>query len=228
MAPELAALPAAEGAAIGQFFALRDYAPFWTEPGSDAGGGAGRGARRERGAGAAAGALRDRGSGGAARRDRSGRRGGREVAASRAYLRFAGDLSAGVLDPGAVVEEITRKPARPAPAALLAALEAQPVAAALQGFEPQDPDYARLMAEKARLEIIGRTDSWGPAVAAGPTLHPGDSDPRVAELRARLARLGYVVPAEAVAGTASTTAWRRRWRRSSATTASTTTAWSAR
>ena len=58
----------------------------------------------------------------------------------------------------------------------------------------------RLVAEKARLEIMGRTDSWGPAVAEGPTLHPGDSGPRVAELRARLARLGYVVPTAEAAG----------------------------
>ena len=105
-----------------------------------------------------------------------------------------------MLTPSAVVADIDRRPAKPAPASLLAALEHQPVSAALKGFEPQYADYARLVSEKARLEIIGRTDTWGPAVAEGPTLHPGDSDPRVAELRARLARLGYVVPAQEVVG----------------------------
>ena len=62
----------------------------------------------------------------------------------------------------------------------------------LRGLEPASPDYRRLVAEKARLEALARTRRWGPAVADGPTLHPGDTGPRVAELRARLARLGYV------------------------------------
>ena len=33
------------------------------------------------------------------------------------------------------------------------------------------------MAEKVRLERMGRTGSWGPAVAEGPTLHPGEQRP---------------------------------------------------
>ncbi len=119
----------------------------------------------------------------------------------RAYLRFATDLSKGVLNPPAVVEEITRKPVAPPPAELLAAVEKAPVAEALAGFEPQDPDYRRLMAETVRLELIGRTGSWGPEVAEGPTLHPGDDGPRVAELRGRLARLGYLAPTTEEVGT---------------------------
>ena len=50
------------------------------------------------------------------------------------------------------------------------------------------------MAEKARLEALARTGAWGPGVADGPTLHPGETDPRVAGCAARLARLGYVAP----------------------------------
>ncbi len=45
-----------------------------------------------------------------------------------------------------------------------------------------------------------QAEAWGPAVSEGETLHPGDSGPRVAELRARLARLGYVVPTAETAG----------------------------
>jgi murein L,D-transpeptidase YcbB/YkuD len=119
---------------------------------------------------------------------------GRELAAMQAYLRFATDLSKGILNPHALIEEITLKPVAPPPAALLAPLATGPVADALRGFEPQDPDYRRLMAEKVRLELIGRTGSWGPEVAEGPTLHPGDDGPRVAEVRGRLARLGYLAP----------------------------------
>ena len=167
MAAELAALPAAEGAAIGRFYADRAYALFWTEPGS---------ARA-----AELAAALDASPAQALPRARYGAEdfaappagqdpaalAAREVAATRAYLRFATDLSKGVLTPSAVVEDITRKPAAPPPAALLAALETAPVAAALQGFEPQDPDYRRLMAEKTRLELMGRTGAWGPAVADG-------------------------------------------------------------
>ena len=116
------------------------------------------------------------------------------MALTRAYLAYAGDLSSGVIDPSAVDDEITRKPARPPAAALLAPLATQPVAEALAGLEPADPDYRRLVAEKRRLEAEARTASWGPAVSEGPTLHPEDSGPRVAELRARLARLGYLAP----------------------------------
>ena len=199
MAPGLAALPAAEAAAIGQFFALRAYEPFWTEAdGSRA---------------AELGAALDATPAQALPRGRYGSEdfatpvgagadaaAARELAATQAYLRLATDLSKGVLKPSAVVEDISRKPSAPPPAALLAALGTQPVAEAVQGFEPQDPDYARLVAEKARLEIIGRTDSWGPAVGDGETLHPGEADPRVAELRIRLARLGYLVPTTDTAG----------------------------
>ena len=92
----------------------------------------------------------------------------REVAATRAYLRFATDLSKGVLTPSAVVEDITRKPARAG-----ARPRCSPRSRrrrwpeALQGFEPQDPDYRRLMAEKARLEAHGRSRRLGPGGRRG-------------------------------------------------------------
>ncbi len=92
------------------------------------------------------------------------------------------------LDP----EYIARKPERPAPGALLAALDSAPLPQVLLGLEPSDPDYRPMVAEKARLEAMAQSESWGPEVADGETLHPGDDDPRVAELRGRLARLGYL------------------------------------
>ena len=49
---------------------------------------------------------------------------------------------------------------------------------------------------------MSQGESWGPAVPDGPTLHPGETSPRVADLRTRLARLGYVVPDSELAGTA--------------------------
>ena len=125
----------------------------------------------------------------------------REAAATAAYLRYATDLSAGIVEPVSLDPEyIGRKPERPAPGALLAALDTGPLPQVLRGLEPGDPDYRRMVEEKLRLESLAGTGSWGPEVADGATLHPGDDDPRVAELRARLARLGYLpASGEAVA-----------------------------
>ena len=75
---------------------------------------------------------------------------------------------------------------------LLAALDSRAAWRRCSGLEPADPDYGRLIAEKARLEALARTASWGPEVAGRRDAAPGRDDPRVAELRGRLARLGYV------------------------------------
>jgi murein L,D-transpeptidase YcbB/YkuD len=121
-----------------------------------------------------------------------------ELAATRAYLAFARDLNAGVLVPFEVDPEIELRPARPDRAALLDRLGDGTVAATLAALEPTDPEYAALIAEKARLEAAPAAD-WGPAVPSGPTLRLGDAGPRVAALRARLAARGYAPPAEAPA-----------------------------
>jgi murein L,D-transpeptidase YcbB/YkuD len=194
LAAELATLPEAQRAAIAAFYAARQYAPFWTATGD---------ARAMELVAALetapAQALPP------SRYDADALRmlfiapsasapARREVAASVAYLRFTDDLSGGILTPSKINPNMTRQPARPRPQAVLAALSDGPLPAVLQGFEPTAPDYRRLVEEKARLEAVARTASWGPAVPDGPTLHPGDSGPRVADLRARLARLGYGAP----------------------------------
>lgn len=114
-----------------------------------------------------------------------------EVAATRTYIRFAGDLSAGIVRPLDIDPEINVKPQRATAAAVLARLPDGAVSEVLRAAEPQDPDYRALMAEKVRLEGLLGTDAWGDPVPSGPTLHLGESSPRVADLRARLARLGY-------------------------------------
>lgn len=191
---ELAALDPADRAAIDGFFAARLYAPFWTESGT----------RREpelvaalAGAGAQAlpvGRYDPDGLAGSFE-TRTAPPAALEVAASRAFLAYGHDVSGGIVRPDSVAPEyVDRTPVRPAPSALMARLAAEPVADILRSLEPKAPDYARLKTEKARLEQLARTASWGPEVADGPTLHPGDRDPRVAELRGRLARLGYIEP----------------------------------
>jgi L,D-transpeptidase YcbB len=190
LAAAVASLPDAQSAAIRAFYAARDHAPFWTEAGGA------RGAdllealatAPEHGmppgrydAADLAPVLSASGSEEAATA---------ELAAMRAYLAFAGDLSAGVVVPSRADDEISIAPERPAPAALLARLEAGSVADALAGLAPQGPEYPALMAEKRRLEALVAAD-WGPEVPGGATLREGDAGARVAMLRERLDRLGY-------------------------------------
>lgn len=190
LARALAGAPEGNRSAIDGFFAERGYAAFWTEPG------AARASELIEALTAAGDQALPAG-----RYDAESLRLGnddpapaREVALMAAYLAYAGDLAGGVIDPSDVDADITRKPVRPPAAALLAPLATLPVPEALAALEPSDPDYRRLVEEKRALEAQARTESWGPSVSDGPTLHPGDSGPRVAELRARLARLGYLAP----------------------------------
>ncbi len=204
LAAELAALDPDEREAIDGFFAARAYAPFWTEAAtpratdliaavSDA---AAQALPVERYDPEALATLFAEGTPMASAA-------AREVAASRSFLAFARDLSGGIVRPAAVAPEyVDRKPQRPAPAVLMARLGAEPVAGLLHALQPQSPDYARLIAEKARLETLAQGASWGPEVSDGPTLHPGEAGPRIAELRGRLARLGYLAPTSEAASTA--------------------------
>lgn len=197
LAAETAALAAPTRDAIDGFFAARGYAPFWTEPGSG---------RAE----ALVAAIADSPAQGLPARGydlpgveaalASGQpedRAGAEVAATLAYLAFAGDLSGGVVRPRDIDPEIDLRPKRPSPAALLALLETEPVPQVLQGLEPSGSEYRTLIAEKARLEGLIASDAWGAGVPEGPTLHAGENGLRIADLRARLGRMGYAAPAGA-------------------------------
>lgn len=195
---ETAALDAAERDAILAFYGDRAFAPYWTEGTAafdaltaalDTSAAQGLPARRYDADGLAA--LFAAPEAPVARR---------EVAAALAFLRYGGDLGSGVLKPARIDENIDVRPAVISPAALLGKLGEANVSAVLAALAPRSPDYARLIAEKARLEQADASDAWGPEVAAGPTLHPGESGPRVAELRARLARLAYVAPNSPTAG----------------------------
>ncbi len=114
-----------------------------------------------------------------------------EVAAMRAFLRFAGDLKAGIVMPSAVDAEISRETSRPDEAVLLAALGERAIAEVIADHEPAQPDYRKLMGEKARLETLFAADAWGDAVPEGPLLEVGDRSSRVLALRSRLGRIGY-------------------------------------
>ena len=64
----------------------------------------------------------------------------------------------------------------------------------LNSLKPADPQYRALVAALARYREIEAGGGWDP-VAAGPSLHPGDSGPRVAALRRRLQAEGDAGPA---------------------------------
>ena len=68
-----------------------------------------------------------------------------------------------------------------------------PLQAQLDQFVLRSPVYAGLKAQLARHRQIAAEGGW-PTVTVGETLHPDDSDPRVAELRRRLAVSGDLPP----------------------------------
>jgi murein L,D-transpeptidase YcbB/YkuD len=114
-----------------------------------------------------------------------------ELDLTRLFLTYGREISSGVLEPREVNRNIDIEPRRPAPAALLAGLATAPdIPAYLDGLAPADPAYGRLIALYAELRQMAGEGDWGEPVATGPTLRPGDRDPRIRQLRARLTALG--------------------------------------
>jgi murein L,D-transpeptidase YcbB/YkuD len=114
-----------------------------------------------------------------------------DLALTRAFLRYARDVSSGLLEPGDVSRDIHVKVTRPDPVALLRVAAAAPdLGAFLASLAPADPEYTALKARYAALSLRAANGDWGPAVEPGPTLRAGDRDPRVEALRARLTAMG--------------------------------------
>jgi len=78
------------------------------------------------------------------------------------------------------------------PAALEAALASPSLEKAVLAFAPKIPFYWWLKDGLARYRAIAQAGGW-PQVPEGPTLKPGESDPRVALLRQRLLASGDLV-----------------------------------
>ena len=162
--------PAASAAPSTPSTLAREYAPFWTEPGSTAPAAlaAALDARRRR---------RCRGAPTTSRRWpplRAGRgrrrRREREVAAARAYLGFADDLAAGVLDAGLALCRHPGAPVAPgAGGAPGAARHRRRCLRCSPGFSPPTPTTRRLVAEKARLEALAPAP---PGARRSPTARP--------------------------------------------------------
>ena len=104
-----------------------------------------------------------------------------------AFLEYASDLKVGrflpnKVDPNFFIKGRTIDQ--------LAALKSLAQAASLDqffgGWQPSHPIYGALRATLAHYRALAAKGGWG-NVPLGPTLHPGESDPRVPAIRARLA-----------------------------------------
>ena len=123
--------------------------------------------------------------------DTEGDLGRLELAASRALLAFARDLSSGALEPSSVSPGIKRTVQRPDGATVLAAAATADLDRLLAGFAPAAPEYARLMKEKFALEAVIAAGGYGPQIGAE-ALELGDTGLAVVQMRDRLIQLGYL------------------------------------
>ncbi|WP_380052281.1 murein L,D-transpeptidase [Falsihalocynthiibacter sp. SS001] len=114
-----------------------------------------------------------------------------EVKLSRLFLRYAHDLSSGVVTPSKVDSGIVRKVPRYNSTKMLEAFAKSSPAGFLKNLAPKDPEYLRLTKEKLRLEKIIDNGGWGEQVPSQ-KLEPGDSGRGVVALRNRLIAMGYL------------------------------------
>jgi murein L,D-transpeptidase YcbB/YkuD len=190
------AAAAAEDADLAAFYRARDYRPVWTSA-EDAGRRAALFAAFDHAAdqGLApsrygADDLRTRFRSVASERQR----GQLEVAASRAFLTYARDLTSGMLDPKSIDAGLVRTVTLRDRKAMLGAMaDAPDPVSYLRGLVPDAPEYTGLA--RARLDLIAAiaAGGWGPEVGAR-SLAPGDTGPEVVALRNRLVALGYMRP----------------------------------
>lgn len=113
-----------------------------------------------------------------------------EAFASQIFLKYAHDLSSGVLNPKSVDKEIAVQPPRRSELALLDAISRSSPSGFFKALVPQHPEYNRLLGEKQRLERLIGQGGFGDRIPSA-TLKPGTSSKNVATMRARLSAMGY-------------------------------------
>ena len=116
-----------------------------------------------------------------------------EVALSRAFLRLARDLNAGMFTPSDVDPHIKREVLAADPLAVMTVFPEEEPTAFLRGLAPSTPEYARLLSEKLRLEEVVAQGGWGAELAAG-ALAPEQGGATVVALRDRLIDMGWLRP----------------------------------
>ena len=116
-----------------------------------------------------------------------------EVAMTRRLLRYAQDVSAGIVDPRRVDPSIKVEPPARDGLERIAAFAGSDPYAFIQALWPRTEPYTRLLREKLRLEGLRAAGGWGAPVLAD-KLEPGTSGGAVVALRDRLLRMGYLRP----------------------------------
>jgi murein L,D-transpeptidase YcbB/YkuD len=118
------------------------------------------------------------------------RRAAAETFATKIFLKYAHDLSSGILQPRKVDKEIAVKVPRRSELALLDAISRSSPSGFFKALVPKHPEYSRLLKEKERLErLIGRGGFGDPIRSA--TLKLGTSSKNITKIRARLSSMGY-------------------------------------
>jgi murein L,D-transpeptidase YcbB/YkuD len=97
------------------------------------------------------------------------------------------------LDPRAIDKDFALRAPYDAAADFAKARAAGQIAVWITGQTRQDAPYLALVAARTRYAALVAQGDWG-SLAAGPPLKPGVADPRVPDLRQRLAAEGYVDP----------------------------------
>ncbi|HWY23745.1 MAG TPA: L,D-transpeptidase family protein, partial [Nevskia sp.] len=118
-----------------------------------------------------------------------------ELLATRAYLLALTHLYRGKVDPRTVDSGRNFDPASPDPQQALqlalTGVDSSDIAAAFAKARPQHPLYQGLREAMGSLRNVAGEGGW-PILPEGPTLKPGDDDPRVPLLRRRLQASGYL------------------------------------
>ncbi|MDF0594813.1 L,D-transpeptidase family protein [Psychromarinibacter halotolerans] len=114
-----------------------------------------------------------------------------EVLLSRTFLKYAHDVSSGILEPKTIDETIVRElPRRDGAELLKGMVDGNPVTF-LRSLPPQFPEYTRLMKARLKMQEQLVKGGWGPQVSAY-SLEPGDRGDAVVQLRNRLIAMGYM------------------------------------
>lgn len=114
---------------------------------------------------------------------------------SDAWLLYASHLLAGHVNPITLgAEWHIRRPEADLAKLLRNAIEAGDIAGSLAPLLPADPGYGMLRDALGRYRDLAAQGGW-PAIADGPLLKTGESDPRVTALRTRLIITGELAPA---------------------------------
>jgi len=119
-----------------------------------------------------------------------------DLLATDAYLQAMNDLHWGKLDPGRIDPNFNFSPTREEREAwqhdIASSVDSVDIDDLFAQARPQHAAYSRLRGALQKLRDIDAAGGW-PAIAEGPTLKQGDSGPRVASLRRRLALGNYLI-----------------------------------